>query len=207
VGVVVSAEPRRECSLERQPPAASPFSTATPASRSLTTVRRVAASSPDAVELSSVSPQRFPSGFHRRDVTATETVRAYYDALRDGRSLGVYFADGEPTMKHGISERLVGLETVEAGLRTQTETTSDWTVESRELRVTERARCAWFSDEVRMAWTTTGTGVRHGYETRWSGTLERAGGRGDDGSGAPPDDAWRFVAMHVSVAHPLEGEG
>lgn len=131
-------------------------------------------------------------------MNATETVRAYYDALRGGDPLGPYFADGEPTVKYGVSERLVGIDAVRAGLRTQTGTTTDWTVESRALRVTERTDHAWFSDDVRLAWTDVDPGVRHDYETRWSGTLERAGGEA-------PDGPWRFVAAHVSVARELDG--
>jgi hypothetical protein len=143
-------------------------------------------------------------------VNATETVRAYYDALRGGDPLGPYFADGEPTVKYGISERLVGLDAVRAGLRAQTETTSDWAVESHGLRVTERRDHAWFSDEVRLAWTDVERGVRHDYRTRWSGTLERGvgdGATGGEASGDGTDVPWRFVAMHVSVAGQLaDGE-
>jgi hypothetical protein len=170
----------------------------------------------------------------RRGVNATETVRAYYDALRAGDPLGPFFADGEPTVKYGISERLVGRTAVVAGLADQTATTTDWTVESRALRVTERASHAWTSDEVRLAWTDA-DGGRYDYETRWSGTLERrsgsdtdtdtdtdtepgtgaelepnmepeAGTRTDPGGDAdePLDTPWRFVAMHVSVARDLE---
>ena len=126
---------------------------------------------------------------------ARERIEAYYDALRDGEPLGPYFAaadagDDEP-VKFGISERLVGGEAVRAGLQRQTETTADWAVTSRALRVTERDRHAWFSDDVSMAWTDAATGDRRAFETRWSGTLERRTGE------------WRFVGMHVSTADAL----
>ncbi|WP_299235668.1 nuclear transport factor 2 family protein [Natronomonas sp.] len=143
------------------------------------------------------------------------TVRAYYDALRAGDPLGPYFASedetapgpasrtgptsehesddngDDPFVKFGISERLVGSEEIRSGLRAQTETTTDWDVESHALRVCERDRCAWFSDEVTMAWTTRGSGRRREFETRWSGTLARSA------------DRWRFVGMHVSTADDL----
>lgn len=130
--------------------------------------------------------------------TARETVRDYYDALRAGDPLGPFFADEESVVKVGISERLVGGEQVATGLREQTETTTGWTVESRDLRVTERDDHGWFADEVFMAWTGTEPRIRYEFETRWSGTLER---RTD---GAPDADGeWRFVGMHVSTAGDL----
>jgi hypothetical protein len=58
-----------------------------------------------------------------------------------------------------------------------------------------------------MAWTDTEERVRHEFDTRWSGTMERNGG--DDGAeggrtdGDPPDDdtpAWQFTGMHVSTS-------
>jgi hypothetical protein len=119
---------------------------------------------------------------------ARETVEAYYESLRTGEPLGPYFgapADGAAPVKVGISERLVGLEAIRAGLREQTESTTDWQVESRDLRVTGRGDTAWFSDAVSMAWTDTAGERRLAFDTRWSGTLVRA-------------DGWRFVGMHVS---------
>ena len=54
-------------------------------------------------------------------VTARETVRAYYAALRAGDPLGRFFADAragdDPVVKVGISERLVGTDAVREGLR------------------------------------------------------------------------------------------
>lgn len=122
---------------------------------------------------------------------ARETVRAYYEALRSGEPLGPFFAedpaDGDPIVKFGIGERLVGIADVRAGLRAQTQTTAEWAVDSRSLRVTDRGCHAWFSDDVVMEWTDTDRGRRHEFETRWSGTLEST------------DSAWRFVGMHVST--------
>jgi hypothetical protein len=151
---------------------------------------------------------------------AEATIHAYYDALRRGEPLEPYFADDPEVVKFGITERLVGHESIAAGLREQTRTTTDWTVESRRLTATERDRHAWFADDVRMAWTDTETGARYDYGTRWSGALERRSGCGDGdrndrddrheqrasdrgrGGEGDSDDAddWRFVGMHVSVA-------
>lgn len=118
---------------------------------------------------------------------ATGTIEAYYDALRAGDPLYPFFA-AEALVKFGIGERLTGYEEIEAGLRSQTETTTEWTVESRNLQVAERAQSAWFADDVRMAWLDTVGETRHDHETRWSGTLRREEG-----------GAWRFVGMHVST--------
>ena len=132
---------------------------------------------------------------------ARATIQDYYDALRDGRPLGLYFAgardsDDQP-VKFGISETLVGRDAIEAGLREQTATTTDWAVDSRALRVTERPEHAWFSDAIGLSWTDTERGIRFEFETRWSGTLERR----EAGSGTAP--AWQFVGLHVSTADGL----
>ena len=128
-------------------------------------------------------------------MNASETIAAYYAALRAGEPLSPFFADDadRSVVKFGISERLVGTDAVRAGLREQTETTRDWTVESRALRVTEREGYAWFSDDVELCWTDTEGTVRHEYDTRWSGTLEATGGARE----------WQFVGMHVSTADDL----
>lgn len=118
---------------------------------------------------------------------ARGTVRDYYDAVRAGEPLSPFFADGEDVVKVGIGERLVGSDAVAAGLGAQTRTTTDWRLDSRDLRVTERDRHAWFDDDVFMAWTDTERSIRFEFESRWSGTLERRSG------------AWRFVGMHVSA--------
>jgi len=129
-------------------------------------------------------------------MSATETVRAYYAALRGGEPLPPFFAERDDLVKVGITERLRGHGAVAAGLREQSRETSDWTVESRDLRVAEREATAWFSDAVALAWT--GPDGRHEHDSRWSGTLARAGG--SDGSGTD-DGEWRFVGMHVSAPH------
>ncbi len=117
---------------------------------------------------------------------AEATVRTYYEALRQGEPLHPYFADDGSLVKFGISEQLTGYKAVAEGVREQTRHSEEWTVTSHELRVTERDRHAWFSDTVRMAWTDTTTGMRHGFDARWSGTLEDR-------------DGWKFVGMHVSA--------
>lgn len=132
---------------------------------------------------------------------ARATVEAYYESLRVGEPLGPFFAEpeseGDAVVKFGVSERLVGVDAIRDGLAEQTRTTTDWTVESRSLRVTERDRHAWFSDDVAMAWTDEDRDVRLEFETRWSGTLERRDG--DDS----PETPWRFVGMHVSTAREI----
>lgn len=151
--------------------------------------------------------------------TAESVVRAYYSALRNEEPLGSFFADGD-VVKYGISEELVGSDAVRTGLREQTERTTDWSVESDALRVTERDCHAWFADRATLAWTDTERRIRYEFETRWSGTLERRddggqpvadeGGQSaaDDGEGPPADDGdgppvsdptWQFVGMHVST--------
>ncbi|EMA34249.1 nuclear transport factor 2 family protein [Haloarcula japonica] len=130
-------------------------------------------------------------------MNASATIEAYYEALRAGEPLGPFFAPDtdRSVVKFGISEQLVGTDAVRAGLRAQTETTMDWTVDSRALRVTEREGYAWFSDDVVLCWTDTEGTVRHEYGTRWSGTLEATGGARE----------WQFVGMHVSTADSIEG--
>jgi len=149
--------------------------------------------------------------FLASDMNARETIHAYYETLRAGEPLAPYFApdDGdEARVKFGISERLTGYEAIAAGLQSQTETTTGWHVDSRDLRVTERDDHAWFADDVHMGWTDTERGVRYEFATRWSGTLERREGTDPDGSETPddiavPDSDWRFVGMHVSTAGEL----
>lgn len=117
---------------------------------------------------------------------AEATIRAYYDALVAEDPLGPFFADAT-VGKFGIGEHLQGADAVREGLRAQTETTTDWAIDSRDLRVRARDCHAWFTDEVGMAWTDTERGIRFEFDTRWSGTLER-------------DGDWQFVGMHVSTA-------
>ncbi|WP_436924144.1 nuclear transport factor 2 family protein [Halosimplex amylolyticum] len=141
---------------------------------------------------------------------AADRVRAYYDALRAGEALAPFFAPGEDVVKVGISERLVGGEEVADGLRQQTETTTGWSVESRDLRVTERDRHAWFADRVSLAWTDTDRQIRYEFDTRWSGTLERREAdeptdpdEDEQTDAAASDERWQFVGMHVSTARDL----
>ncbi|QLH83978.1 hypothetical protein [Halosimplex pelagicum] len=149
-------------------------------------------------------------------MAAVDRVRAYYDALREGEPLAPFFAPVDGAVKVGISERLVGGESVADGLADQTERTTDWSVGSRDLRVTEREGHAWFGDRVSLAWTDTERRIRYEFDTRWTGTLELRAepdeepespvDDGGDGGGTATDgrgDRWQFVAMHVSTARDL----
>ncbi|MFA1611399.1 nuclear transport factor 2 family protein [Halobellus rubicundus] len=134
------------------------------------------------------------------ETTAADRIRAYYDALRSGEPLSPFFARDDDIVKYGITEKLTGYDEIEAGLRAQTRTTADWTVESDALSVTERDDHAWFSDDVQMAWRDVESGREYDFESRWSGTLERRAREGDaDGVGDEADSTWRFVGMHVSA--------
>jgi hypothetical protein len=130
---------------------------------------------------------------------AEATVKDYYDTLRDGGPLSLYFLRSSRTVKFGVGERLTGYEAVERGLREQTETTEDWTVKSARLLVEERGDHGWFTDDVHMAWTDTDRGVDHAFDTRWSGTLVC---EDDDRL----ETEWRFAEMHVSTAVRPGGE-
>lgn len=116
-----------------------------------------------------------------------ETIRAYYDALRAGEPLYPFFYEADSTVKFGVGERLIGYEAVENGLRQQTATTTDWTVESANLVVGGEGESAWFADDVFMAWTDTQRETHHEFDTRWSGSIHRVG------------DEWQFTGMHVSA--------
>jgi hypothetical protein len=119
---------------------------------------------------------------------AEATIREYYETLRRGEPLSPFFSESDEVVKFGISERLTGYEEIAEGLREQTRTTDGWTIENSALRVSEHEDCAWFSDDVFMAWTDTEQQIRYEFDTRWSGTLAQC------------DDEWRFVGMHVSTA-------
>lgn len=127
-------------------------------------------------------------------MNATETVREYYEALRRGEPLYPYFAERPDVVKFGVGERLVGYDAVAEGLREQTRTTDDWTVESNDLRVTERDGYAYFSDSVFLSWTDREADHEYAVSTRWSGTMERRA-VGDD------EAEWLFVGMHVSTPY------
>ena len=130
--------------------------------------------------------------------SAEAIVNDYYDALRNGDPLVPYFRDDAATVKFGISESLFGSDEIARALAEQTETTDDWTVNSRQLVVDERDEFATMADDVTMAWTDTTRGDRYHFDSRWSGTLVRAAT--DDGTDVP---AWQFATMHVSTPHDL----
>ena len=119
------------------------------------------------------------------------TLESYYDALRRGDPLTPYF-DPSSAVKFGVRESSFGADSVRDALREQTETTTDWTVDSHRLTVDRRGEVAWFADEVTLEWTAREDGTSRSFETRWSGTLLAA-------DGTDEDPAWRFVAMHVSA--------
>ncbi|SEH15939.1 SnoaL-like domain-containing protein [Natronorubrum sediminis] len=125
----------------------------------------------------------------------TAVVRDYYEALRTGDPLEAYFEEDKSTVKFGISEALFGYEEVSEALRSQTETTAEWSVESDHLVVTTHTDAATFADEVTMAWTDTESGERRRFETRWSGSLVHHPSA--ESSGGPE---WLFNTMHVSTA-------
>lgn len=125
---------------------------------------------------------------------AEATVRAYYDALREGEPIFPFFAREETTVKFGISERLTGYDAVRDGLTEQTETTGGWVVDSKRLCVYEYDDHAQFSDDCFMAWTDHERGIRYEFDSRWSGALEYRPTAPDD-----VETPWRFLGMHVSV--------
>ncbi|EMA36797.1 DUF3225 domain-containing protein [Halobiforma nitratireducens] len=142
---------------------------------------------------------------------AEAVVLEYYEALERGDPLAPYFLESESTVKFGIGESLFGSETVADALRTQTETTTDWTVGSHHLVVEERDGFATFADEVTIAWTDVDTGEDREFESRWSGTLVKTESRREPkpedvtGSDTDPDaPSWRFATMHVSAPRRLE---
>lgn len=117
-----------------------------------------------------------------------DTIREYYQRLRDGEALAPYFSDDVTTVKFGISESLWGGQQVAVGLEAQTGRTADWTVRNHDLTVKRSGDTAWFADEVFLAWTDTEARIRYEFDTRWSGTLSRT------------DSGWQFVGMHVSTS-------
>jgi hypothetical protein len=124
-------------------------------------------------------------------MSVRDTVLDYYEALRRGEPLYPYFAERPDLVKVGVFSRLVGADAVSEGLREQTRTTDDWTVDSHDLSVTERADHGWFTDRVDLAWTDVANDATYAFETRWSGVLTPRG------EGA--DREWLFVDMHVSA--------
>lgn len=122
-------------------------------------------------------------------MSAVDAVREYYESLERGEPLYPCFVEADDVVKFGVSETLVGYDAVAEGLREQSRTTTDWTVESTDLRIVETDESAAFADMVRLAWTDTDEEERYEFDTRWSGTLTRR------------DEEWLFAGMHVSVAH------
>lgn len=122
-------------------------------------------------------------------------IRSYYAALRAGEPLGEFFANEDSLVKFGISDQLVGGSAIREGLSAQTERTTDWVVDSANLRVYSSDDHACFSDEVRLEWTDTVEDERYEFETRWSGTLEL---RAPDSQ--PGEEIPLFLSMHVSTA-------
>lgn len=138
-------------------------------------------------------------------MSVEETVEDYYESVRRGEPLYPYFLESPTTVKIGIGERLIGYDEVAEGLREQTRTTDDWTIESHALRTSEPGDddirdASWdsdntgrFDDVVRMQWRDTSSNQWRDFETRWTGTLVLV------------DSAWQFVSMHVSAA--VDGDG
>lgn len=126
-------------------------------------------------------------------MSADARIEEYYESLRRGDPLAPFFLESPATVKVGIGERLLGHESVAAGLREQSRTTEDWTVESADLRVETDGDAAWFADAVRMGWDDAPDDRRLQFETRWTGTLVRR------------DDEWFFATMHVSAS--VDGDG
>lgn len=120
------------------------------------------------------------------------TIRDYYESLRRGEPLYPYFRESPATVKVGVGERLVGYDAVAEGLREQSRTTDDWTVESRALLTEADGDHGRFADAVRLEWRDVEADRRRGYDTRWTGALVRR------------DGEWLFTAMHVSA--PVGGD-
>jgi len=121
-------------------------------------------------------------------MSVEETVSDYYEALRRGEPLYPYFVESPETYKAAISTAYKGYDAVAEGLREQSRTTTDWTVDSRSLSVVERDEWGTFDDEVGLAWTRTADDERREFDTRWSGTLEAR------------DGEWLVLELHVSTA-------
>jgi hypothetical protein len=128
-------------------------------------------------------------------MSAEDAVLDYYEALRRGEPLYPYFVESPETWKAAISTTYDGYDAVAEALREQTRRTAEWSVESTGPDVTERDGWAVFHDDVAMAWTDANgeddDGLRHEFETRWSGTLEER------------DGEWLFLELHVSAAHAI----
>jgi hypothetical protein len=133
-------------------------------------------------------------------MTVEDVLLDYYEALRRGEPLYPYFVESADAHKVAVSTAYDGYDAIAEALREQTRTTTDWMVDSAGPSVVTGDEWASFHDDVSLAWTETEAldgderddardddGVRHAFETRWSGTLvERDGG-------------WSFLELHVSA--------
>lgn len=139
-------------------------------------------------------------------MSAEDVVLDYYEAVRRGEPLYPYFRESASTWKAAISTTYDGYDSIAEGLREQSRTTTDWTVDSHALETVDRDGCVTMTDHVTLAWTSVGStdtesepAANHGgegepartaheHETRWSGVLvEHA-------------DEWLFTQLHVSTA-------
>jgi len=137
----------------------------------------------------------------RTGMGVATTVTDYYEALRRGEPLYPYFAERDDVVKFGVGERLTGYDAVAEGLREQSRTTGEWTVESHDLLADSAGGVGWFSDDVTLEWTDLRADERYSFETRWSGTLARRDVLSEKGEAA--DEEWLFVGLHVSAPHEL----
>jgi hypothetical protein len=142
-----------------------------------------------------------PVPFVESGMSAEDAVLEYYEALRRGEPLYPFFVESPDTHKVAVSTAYDGYEAVAEALREQTRTTTDWVVDSDGPSVVAGEEWASFHDDVSLAWTTMDVsdheaagdgrgaddGVRHEFETRWSGTLVER------------DGEWLFLELHVSA--------
>ena len=113
-------------------------------------------------------------------------VRDYYGVLRDEDPLYPYFRESPATVKYGISETLRGYDAVAEGLREQTRTTTDWTVESRNLTAGTRDGLAESAGDGPVQWTDDGPEQSVGDGPEQSaddGPEQSAGGATGNGGG------------------------
>lgn len=133
-------------------------------------------------------------------MSAEDAVLDYYEALRRGEPLYPYFVESADAHKVAVSTSYDGYDAIAEALREQTRTTTDWTVDSAGPSVVTGEAWASYHDAVSLAWTELADtdrddledarddeGVRHEFETRWSGTLVER------------DAEWLFLELHVSA--------
>ena len=122
-------------------------------------------------------------------MSVRERICEYYEALRSEEPLAPFFAVEPAPVKFGVHERLRGHDAIASALADQSRTTTEWCVDSHDLTAYQTDGVGWFVDAVELGWTSSETGVRYEFDTRWSGTLIQE------------QDSWRFVTMHVSVGY------